>query len=364
MKKTLHNLAYCLSLVPAPLRLDFSSGSSFRTEGNTFTNSRDIPPGLSHARHRRPASSQRDLRDSLTFRAGALEERPYHSLKAGEYRSPSRSRRWRHRRHSREMSSSVASRLPGRLDVFEMAKVFESKDLVAAESFVEAGRGASSCSGYVMRCRGTRTPAEKKPKRKKKKKKKKNPPKALPRRKKEARLVHQMNPAFEHAPTPEIERLRQHAISPCSNLRLWASIRREETVNPSDVPVASVYENRLRVECAAVAIPTVIYALELAPYDGNIRPTICPLDSPYNTYRTPTTAGADCLAGPRFAGRGVQPPSRRYLYFGSKNDGFRMYSETLAEHSQQNGQRLSVEYFRAAKSGGQAPRERLVRGGP
>jgi UPF0755 protein len=288
----------------------------------------DIPPGLGTRAIGARLVAAGIVRDSLTFRAALWRSGRNTRLKAGEYRfaepiSPLAVID----RLNRGDVFVVRITFPEGLNVFEMAKLFESKGFGSAESFVEAGR---RFEGFLL-------------------------PEtyALPRHTDAPKLVHLMNQAFERALTPEIRAAAAARDLNIQQLATLASIVEKETGNPAERPlVASVYENRLRIGMPLQCDPTVIYALELAGrYDGNIRRDDLSLDSPYNTYRyaglppgpiaSPGVASVDAV---------VHPAESDYLYFVSKNDGSHVFSKTLAEHNQ-NVQRYQVDYFRAGRAG-------------
>jgi len=288
----------------------------------------DIPPGLGTRAIGARLVAAGIVRDSMTFRAALWRSGRNTRLKAGEYRfaepiSPLAVID----RLNRGDVFVVRITFPEGLNVFEMAKLFESKGFGSAESFVEAGR---RFEGFLL-------------------------PEtyALPRHTDAPKLVHLMNQAFERALTPEIRAAAAARDLNIQQLATLASIVEKETGNPAERPlVASVYENRLRIGMPLQCDPTVIYALELAGrYDGNIRRDDLSLDSPYNTYRyaglppgpiaSPGVASVDAV---------VHPAESDYLYFVSKNDGSHVFSKTLAEHNQ-NVQRYQVDYFRAGRAG-------------
>jgi UPF0755 protein len=288
----------------------------------------DIPTGLSTRAIGARLVAAGVVRDSLTFRAALWQSGRETRLKAGEYR------------FGEPMTPlAVIDKLrrgdvfvvhvtfPEGLNVFEMAKIFESKGFGSAESFIEASRGLE---GFLF-------------------------PEtyALSRHTDAPRLVQQMKDAFDHALTPEMRAAAEARGLTISQLATLASIVEKETGNYDERPlVASVYQNRLRIGMPLQCDPTVIYALELAGrYDGNIRRDDLSFDSKYNTYRyaglppgpiaSPGLASLDAV---------VHPAESDYLYFVSRNDGSHVFAKTLAEHNQ-NVQKFQVEYFRAGKAG-------------
>ncbi len=329
MKKTLATLVLLLALGAGAAATWIYLGIERPYRGYTSDEQFvDIPPGLSTRAIGARLVAAGIVPDSLTFRAALWKTGRETRLKAGEYRFAEPITPWAVIDKLRRGDVYVIRvTFPEGLNVFEMAKIFESKGLGSAESFVQAGR---RLEGFLL-------------------------PETYPlsRHADAPRLVHEMNQAFEHALTPEIRAAAAARGLTIQQLATLASIVEKETGNPAERPiVASVYENRLRIGMALQCDPTVIYALELAGrYHGNIRRGDLSLDSPYNTYRYAGLPPGP-IASPGFASLDavVHPVESDYLYFVSRNDGSHVFSKTLAEHNQ-NVQRYQVEYFRAAKAG-------------
>jgi UPF0755 protein len=288
----------------------------------------EVPPGLGMRAIGQRLVAAGVIRDALTFRTALWLEGRATRLKAGEYRFT-----------DPMTPSAVIEKLrrgdvfvipitfPEGLNVFEMAKIFESKGFGDAQSFVDAARGFE---GYLFPNTYS-----------------------LSRRTDAAKLVHQMREAFDHALTPDIRTAAQARGLTVRQLVTLASIVEKETGNPAERPlVASVYENRLRVGMALQCDPTVIYALELAGrYDGNIRRDDLQIDSPYNTYRYPgLPPGPIASPGRASLEAVVHPADSDYLYFVSRNDGSHVFAKTLAEHAR-NVQHFQVDYWKAGGAG-------------
>ncbi|MDR2173420.1 MAG: endolytic transglycosylase MltG [Burkholderiales bacterium] len=117
---------------------------------------------------------------------------------------------------------------------------------------------------------------------------------------------------------------------------ILASIVEKETGKDSDRPlVASVFVNRLKIGMRLQTDPTVIYGLG-ANYTGRLRRRDLDTDTPYNTY---TRAGLPptpiALVSQASLDAVMQPPSTKYMYFVSHNDGSGSseFSETLDQHN-------------------------------
>src|SRR5258705_3429058 len=142
MKKTLTTLALLLVLGAGAAATWIFLGIELPYRGYTFDEQFvDIPPGLSTRAIGARLVAAGIVRDSLTFRAALWKSGRNTRLKAGEYRfaepiSPLAAID----RINRGDVFVIRITFPEGLNVFEMAKVFESKGFGSAESFVEAGR--------------------------------------------------------------------------------------------------------------------------------------------------------------------------------------------------------------------------------
>lgn len=288
----------------------------------------DIPSGLGTKAIGERLVAAGVVRDRFTFRAALLTAGQVIRLKAGEYRFTDpmtpldvidRLRRGN--------VFVIPITFPEGLTVVEMSKIFESKGLGSAQSFVDAGR---PLEGYLF-----------------------PDTYALSRHTDAPKLVRLMNESFEHALTPEMRAAAAERGLTVRQLVTLASIVEKETGNATERPlVASVYENRLRIGMALQCDPTVIYALELAGrYDGNIRRDDLAIDSPYNTYRYPgLPPGPIASPGRASLDAVVRPANSEYLYFVSRNDGTHVFAKTLAEHNK-NVRKFQVDFFKAGKAG-------------
>src|SRR5436190_4761143 len=289
----------------------------------------EIPQGLGPRAIGERLAGAGVVRDGMTFRAALLKDGGATKLKAGEYRFTDPMTPLQVIDKLRRGDVYVIPiTFPEGLNVLEMAKIFESKGLGAAESFVDAAR---SFEGYLF-----------------------PDTYALPRHTDASKLVHLMHDAFERALTPDIRAAAEARGLTLQQLVTLASIVEKETGNPAERPlVASVYENRLRIGMALQCDPTVIYALELAGrYDGNVRRDDLLFDSPYNTYRYPgLPPGPIASPGRASLDAVVHPADSDYLYFVSRNDGSHMFAKSLAEHAK-NVRQYQVDYFRAGRAGG------------
>lgn len=122
---------------------------------------------------------------------------------------------------------------------------------------------------------------------------------------------------------------------------LAAIVEREATVESEHPIIASVFLNRLAIDMALQADPTVQYALTQDPlnllaygyWKAELTFEDLEFDSPYNTYIYPgLTPGP--IANPGFdtIQSVVRPDQTPYLYFVAKGDGTHAFAETLDEH--------------------------------
>jgi UPF0755 protein len=116
-----------------------------------------------------------------------------------------------------------------------------------------------------------------------------------------------------------------------------ASLVEKETPVASDRPlVASVMENRLRVNMPLMTDPTVIYAAMLENrYRGTIYQSDLQRDSAYNTYRhAGLPPGPICSPGAASLKAAFHPAVTDYLYFvaDAGTSGHSRFAKTLEEH--------------------------------
>ena len=115
-----------------------------------------------------------------------------------------------------------------------------------------------------------------------------------------------------------------------------ASIVERETAVPEERPrVAGVYQNRLRINMALQADPTVIYGLG-PNFDGNLRRRdLDDTANPYNTYQRPgLPPGPICSPGIESITAALRPEQHNFLYFVAVTDGGRhTFSATLEQHN-------------------------------
>ena len=108
-------------------------------------------------------------------------------------------------------------------------------------------------------------------------------------------------------------------------LVILASVVEKETAFADERPrVAGVYANRLRINMALQADPTVIYGLG-PNFDGNLRRRhLDDANNIYNTYQRPgLPPGPICSFGASALAAAITPEEHKYLYFVAITDGGR-----------------------------------------
>jgi UPF0755 protein len=118
-----------------------------------------------------------------------------------------------------------------------------------------------------------------------------------------------------------------------------ASLVEKEAALPAERPIiASVFENRLRLNMLLQCDPTTVYAALLENrYRGTIYKSDLTSTNPYNTYTHPgLPPGPICNPGIASLKAALQPAQTNYVYFVAKGDGSgaHHFSATLAEHDQ------------------------------
>jgi UPF0755 protein len=297
----------------------------------------DLLPGEGPAAIARKLVAAGVVSDRWTFRLALWRSGSARRLRAGEYLFDRPMR-----------AADVVSKLargevylrpvtfPEGLTVREMARIFESRGLGTADSFVEASRAgtalvrdidpaARSLEGYLF-------------------------PEtyALSRHAGAAELVRMMVGRFHQVFTLELrDQAAARGLTPRQAVTL-ASLVEKETAQPDERPViAGVYLHRLRLNMALQCDPTVIYALEtMGEYWGNLTRENLRVNSPYNTYRYPGLPPGPIAAPSRSsieAAAHAEPVD--YLYFVSRNDGTHIFARTLDEQNR-NVRKYQVEFFR------------------
>jgi UPF0755 protein len=301
----------------------------------------DLAPGEATGVITRKLVDAGVVRDRWTFRFALWRSGASRRLKAGEYR------------FDRPMTAPEVVAKLARGDVFlrtvtfpegltirDMSRIFESRGIGNAASFVAAARDAAELMQDIdpsaRDLEGYLFPATY----------------ALSRHAGAAELVRMMADRFRQAFTPDLRAAAEaEGLSPRQVITL-ASLVEKETAKVEERPiVAGVYLHRLRSGMPLQCDPTVIYALAIRDrWDGNLTRANLLVDSPYNTYRyaglPPGPIAAPSRSSIQAAAR---PEDVDYLYFVSRNDGTHVFARTLEEHKR-NVRQYQVDYFRKQKT--------------
>jgi UPF0755 protein len=296
----------------------------------------DVPSGASTRDIGRRLVVAKVVEDETLFRAAVWWSGRGRSLKAGEYR------------FDRPLTpievldkiargDAYARRItfPEGLTIAEMAKIYESRGLGPAASFIQAARDVTLIADLDPAARdleGYLFPETY----------------ALPRGTPVARLIAMMVDRFKASYQEELRaRAEAEGLTTRQVVTLASLIEKETGQAGERATVSAVYRNRLKIRMALQADPTVVYALQRAGrYDGNIRRDDLGFDSPYNTYKYPgLPPGPIAAPGKASLEAALAPAPVDYLYFVSRNDGSHVFATTLAEHNR-NVQKFQVEFFR------------------
>ncbi len=277
------------------------------------------------------------VRDRWTFRLALWRSGAARRLKAGEYR-------FDHPMRAADVVSMLARgevylrpvTFPEGLTVREMARIFESRGLGSADSFVEAARdGASLVHDIDPAARdleGYLFPETY----------------AISRHAGAAELVRMMAARFHQVFTLDLrEAAAARGLAAREAVTLASLVEKETAQAEERRVIVGVYLHRLRLKMALQCDPTVIYALEArGQYHGNLTHENLQVVSPYNTYRYPGLPPGPIAAPSRSSLEAVahaEPVD--YLYFVSRNDGTHVFAVTLDEHNR-NVRKYQVDFFR------------------
>ena len=150
-------------------------------------------------------------------------------------------------------------------------------------------------------------------------------------------LVEAMVAEFERKWNPAWDaRLDSLGMNRTQLLALASIVEGEARHEDERATIAGVYTNRLRLGMLLQADPTVQYALQVAT--GERKPRLrfkdLEIDSPYNTYQHPgLPPGPVNSPGMPSIEAALFPASVPWLYFVAGEDGYHVFSRTLAEHN-------------------------------
>jgi UPF0755 protein len=310
---------FCL-LLGAGVGLYWYFGPYKGYAGETFI---EINRGTSTQEIARTLARQGVVRSRWAFLAVRVLE-PGAKLQAGEYRFGSSATPWQVFNNIRrgEVFYQDVTFAEGS-NIFDMAAVLAATGTVAPKAFLTAAADpamirdldprATSLEGYLF-------------------------PSTY-------RLTHQSNAGQLCAMMTAEFRKQWKAVgggrrnSEAHDILTLASLVEKEAALPADRPIiASVFQNRLRLNMLLQCDPTTVYAALLENrYRGTIHKSDLTSTNPYNTYTHPgLPPGPICNPGTASLKAALQPAETNYLYFVAKGDGSgaHHFSATLAEHDQ------------------------------
>ena len=154
--------------------------------------------------------------------------------------------------------------------------------------------------------------------------------------------VEQMLDAFEEQVVTEVQPQLETTGLTLDQVITLGSIVEREAVKPEERPlIASVYLNRMKVNIALQADPTVQFAVANDPqsvsqygyWKKELTLSDLEIDSPYNTYKNGgLPPGPIASPGLDSINAVLRPARTNYLFFVAKDDGSHVFAETLEEH--------------------------------
>ena len=229
------------------------------------------------------------------------------------------------RKFSRGKSYSINITIPEGYNIFDIANLLESKNLVRKEDFLKelkseellryAGLSKKdSLEGYLY-----------------------PDSYSIPLNYNAKQIVTIFIDRFKEVVNEEILNVIKKRGLSLQYVLTMASIIEKEAKFDFEKPIISgVYYNRIYKGYKLQADPTIIYALLLDnKYDGNIRKSHLDYDSKYNTYKYfGLPPGPICNSGKSSILAAIFPADVDYLYFVAKPDGTHHFSKTLQEHNE------------------------------
>ncbi|MCX7820342.1 MAG: endolytic transglycosylase MltG [Brevinematales bacterium] len=221
-------------------------------------------------------------------------------------------------------SYSINVTIPEGYNIFDIADLLESKNLVKKEDFLKTLRDkdlldyaglnkGQSLEGYLF-----------------------PDSYSIPLNYSPKQIAKMMITRFKEVVNDEILNVIKSKNITLNKVLTMASIIQKEARFEHEMPIISgVYYNRIEKRYKLQADPTLIYALILdGKYDGNIRKSHFDYHSKYNTYRYyGLPPGPICNSGKMAILAAIYPAKVDYLYFVAKPDGTHYFSKTLEEHN-------------------------------
>lgn len=139
-------------------------------------------------------------------------------------------------------------------------------------------------------------------------------------------FIRKWNPSFS-------ERAKELGLTEYEVLILASIIEKEAFLSEEKPLISAVFHNRLKRRMPLCADPTVIYGINQAYWNFDLKRRHLKTPTPYNTYLLkglpPTPI---CNPGLGAIKAALYPAKAPYLYFVSRNDGSHYFSKTYREH--------------------------------
>lgn len=221
-------------------------------------------------------------------------------------------------------SHSINITIPEGYNIFDIANLLESKNLVKKEEFLKAIQDQElldyagvpkghSLEGYLF-----------------------PDSYSIPLNYSSKQIAKMMISRFKEIVNEEVLKAIKKKNLTLNQVLTMASIIQKEARFEHEMPIISgVYHNRIEKRYKLQADPTLIYALILdGKYDGNIRKSHFEYESKYNTYKYyGLPPGPICNSGKAAILAAIYPAKVDYLYFVAKPDGTHYFSKSLEEHN-------------------------------
>lgn len=302
-----------------------------------------IPPKTGAFAVARLLESKEVVRDARAFYLLAWLKNSLHRLQAGEYAFSTLST------PEQVLDQIVNGRvvihtatLPEGSTIWEVAVIYEQKDLVSSAEFLELAESAEfirelgikspSLEGYLF----PETYQFKKPV-------------------DAAAIIRAMVKEFRRNLPGDWEQRAREAGLNLNQVVTLASIIEKEAVVDSERPIiAGVFLNRLKINMPLQSDPTAVY--DIPGFSGPVTASHLGRPSPYNTYRIKgLPPGPICNPGAKSLRAALYPEKVTYLYFVSNNDGTHSFSTTADEHRKAVGRYHDLKKKAAAEKEAPAP---------
>jgi UPF0755 protein len=279
-----------------------------------------IPPKTSSFGIARLLESQEVIRDARSFYLLGLFRKSLHRMKAGEYAFSTM------QTPDQVLDQIINGRvvlhsatLPEGSTLWDVARIFEQKELVSGEEILELGKRAdfikslgikaNTLEGYLFpETYNFTKPIE------------------------SSSVIKAMVQQFwHHLPQEWPSRAKELGLSLHEIVTVASIVEKEAVVDSERPTIAGVFYNRLRIKMPLQSDPTAVY--DIAGFSGPVTSAHLSRQSPYNTYYIKgLPPGPICNPGAKSLRAALFPEKIPYLYFVSNNDGTHHFSVTMEEH--------------------------------